>query len=61
MPTEIEYLLIEIESIIKILDSYLQHNDRQVEIGCLFFLSDNLTKRMNEITGLLLNQPQNTK
>lgn len=56
MPIEVEYLWIEIESIIKILDSYLQHNESNLEIGCLFFLTDNLTKKMNEINKILLKQ-----
>lgn len=56
MLDEIEYLLIDMESIIQILDSYLQHNERDIEIGCLFFLSDNLTKKMDEINSILMKQ-----
>lgn len=45
---DLEYLYIEIECIVKILDIYINYED-EVEKGCLFFLTDNLKTKINQI------------
>ena len=53
MSFETEELLIEMDCILKILDSYIQHNDTSHDIGCLLFLSDSLAKKAEEISNSL--------
>ena len=53
MSFETEILLIEMDCILKVLDSYIQHNDTSHDVGCLLFLSDSLAKKAEEINDSL--------